>query len=198
VRALVNNVFRIETSVFKHGRRQGLVNFDYSNAHSDLIPWPVDEEDICRRNDSGKLIEVPIYSEQRWIGAFLSPGRIYRTKMTRAHSVADYYPGPAPGSSASTSAPRKVLNKLSMLTRLHAWKADFNQCTGRQLIGAVKRVDRKYLNPSAALPFVLIGHSKQFTTENERSLQPFLEYVGAHEARYKFANLSQTAVENRN
>jgi hypothetical protein len=92
VQALVNNGIRLETSVFKHGRRKGIVSFDYSKAHSDLIPWPVDEEDICRRRDGGKLVEVPIYCERRWIGAFFSLGRLHRAKMTRAHSVADEYP----------------------------------------------------------------------------------------------------------
>ena len=92
VRALVNNGICFDTSVFKHGRREGIVSFDYSNAHSDLIPWPVDEEDICRRNDGGKLVEVPIYCERRWIGAFLSLGRLHRARMTGTHSVADEFP----------------------------------------------------------------------------------------------------------
>ncbi len=52
VRALVNNGFRIDTSVFKYGRRDGLVHFDYSNAPSNIVPWLASEQDICRRDDS--------------------------------------------------------------------------------------------------------------------------------------------------
>src|SRR5436190_6757186 len=59
VNALVSNGIRVETSVFKYGRREGIVSFDYSNAHSDLVPWPVDENDICRWKEGGQLTESP-------------------------------------------------------------------------------------------------------------------------------------------
>ena len=49
VRALVQNGIGIDTSVFKHGRRDGIVSFDYSAAPSEIEPWLVDENDICRR-----------------------------------------------------------------------------------------------------------------------------------------------------
>ena len=50
VRALLHNSFKIDTSVFKHGFRDGLVHFDYSMADSDTVPWPVDSTDVCRRD----------------------------------------------------------------------------------------------------------------------------------------------------
>jgi hypothetical protein len=190
VRALVKNGFRIETSVFKYGRRNGPVSFDYSNAHSNLIPWPVDEEDICRRNDAGKLVEVPIYCEQRWIGAFLTPSRIYRARQTRAHSVANDF-RPARGEQPVTKS--SILDRLSMFTRLHPWKADFNQCTGRQLIRALKRAETRHGAKGIDLPFVLIGHSKLFTARNEQSLEPFLSFVAQNQERFGFARLSDVA-----
>ena len=198
VRALLNNGIHLETSVFKHGRRDGLVSFDYSKAHSELAPWPVDENDICRRNDAGKLIEVPIYCERRWIGAFLTPSRIYRARMTRAHSVANDYRGANGQSPEAESSTVKFLNKLAMLTRLHAWKADFNQCTGRQLIAAFNRAGRKHESATGDLPFVLIGHSKQFTPANARSLEPFLKFIQTNQTRACFANLSETKLPELN
>jgi hypothetical protein len=192
VRALLHNGIRIESSVFKYGRRDDIVRFDYSNAHNNLIPWPVDEEDISRRNDAGKLVEVPIYSERRWLGAFLTRGRLYRVRMTRTHPVANG----SRHSRASSPLPslgKKLLNKLSMLTRCHAWKADFNQCTGRQLIAALNRASRYYAYAGRELPFVLIGHSKQFTRDGERSLRWFLKEVRRDKEHYRFANLSGAA-----
>src|SRR5205823_3379696 len=115
----------------------------------------------------------------------------------RTHSVADEYPGNG-ASKSSRSGARKLLSKLSMLTQLHAWKADFNQCTGRQLISALSRASRKYAKTNGELPFVLIGHSKQFTRKNEQSLRLFLEHVGADKPRYRFANLSETAAQRWN
>jgi hypothetical protein len=45
----------------------------------------------------------------------------------------------------------------------HAWKADFNQCTGRQLIAAIKRASARFASFDAPLLFVLIGPSKLFS-----------------------------------
>ena len=190
VRALLNNGIQIESSVFKHGRRDGLVCFDYSKAHSDLIPWPVDEEDICRRNDAGRLVEAPIYCERRWIGAFLTPSRFHRAKMTGAHAVADSYHDSNFASSPRPSPAKELINKLSMLMRLHAWKADFNQCTGRQLIAALNRAACKYAGAKGELSFVLIGHSKLFTRFNQRSLQPFLAYVAERPESFGFGTFA--------
>jgi hypothetical protein len=186
VRALLENDIQIETSVFKHGRREGIVSFDYTNAHSDLVPWPVDENDVCRKDEAGQLVEFPIYCENRWIGAFLTRNRIYRVLQTRAHRIADASDGyGAP--SAGNSKAGKVRQNLSVLTRKHAWKADFNQCTGRQLIGALKRAEARHAWVASDLPFVLIAHSKLFTKANERSLRPFLEFVAVEKSRFGFA-----------
>ena len=77
----------------------------------------------------------------------------------------------------------KVVNTL---VGKHAWKADFNQCTGRQLIRALNRGADRYAGAAASVPFVLIGHSKLFTGWNERSLRPFLAYVAANRPRFDF------------
>ena len=190
VRALINNDIQIDSSVFKYGRREGIVSFDYSNAHSDLIPWRVADDDVCQRDDAGKLLEIPIYCERRWLGAFLSMNRFYRVRLTRKHSIYG-----ANGSAGTASpAPAKqnpLLSKLSLPFRRHAWKADFNQCTGRQLIRALERAEKKVPGgEDRALPFVLIGHSKQFSPANERSLCPFLEHVAANPARFGFATFA--------
>ncbi|HOX56478.1 MAG TPA: hypothetical protein P5205_06665 [Candidatus Paceibacterota bacterium] len=185
VRALLQNDIQIETSVFKYGRREGIVSFDYANAHSDLVPWPVDENDVCRKDEAGQLVEFPIYCESRWIGAFLTRNRIYRALQSRAHRVADASGGYSVPSKGNSRAAR-VVRSLSWLTRNHAWKADFNQCTGRQLVGALKRAEARYAWLSSDLPFVLIGHSKLFTADNERSLRPFLEFVAGEKSRFGF------------
>lgn len=189
VHALVNNGIRVDTSVFKYGRREGIVTFDYSNAHSDLVPWTVDEDDICQHKGGGKLIEAPIYCERRWIGAFLTTNRIRRLLMSRRHPIARKSND---GTSDRMSLPltRKLIKKILQLTRKHPWKADFNQCTGRQLIRALKRASRTH-DPkgNAQLPFVLIGHSKQFDQANEQSLRSLLDYVVQNLSLFQFGTL---------
>jgi hypothetical protein len=185
VRALVENGITIDTSVFKYGRRQGLVSFDYSNACSALVPWKVDEQDICAADEAGGLLEVPIYSEHRWLGAFLTPQRLHRAYGSRRHK---FETRPRPNVlGASEPKPEQDCARGHWLTRRHAWKADFNQCSGRQLVGALKRAEARYGSSAVRLPFVLIGHSKLFTRLNGWSLRPFLAFIKAYPDRFWFA-----------
>ena len=191
VRALASNGIQIDTSVFKYGRRAGIVNFDYSHAFSPLLPWRASDEDICRRDAGGSLWELPIYSEKRWVGAFLTPGRLHRVIAGLGHSVSrESRPRREPdGTGAGTKAPKA--SRLRTLFRKHAWKADFNQCYGWQLIRALHRACA-FDTPAqgVSIPFVLIGHSKLFTEVNERSLRPFLSHVKKHSDRFGFDTLS--------
>jgi hypothetical protein len=185
VRALVKNGFQIDTSVFKYGQRDGLVSFDYSSAPSNLVPWPVHESHICRRDEESSLLEVPIYTEQRWIGAFITFQRLQRAWLTRQHRVAS---GTNEGPLVDkTRAKGRLGNLFRLLIKRHAWKADFNQCSGRQLIRALDRAALANDGPGAALPFVLIGHSKLFTRRQAASLRPFLAHIARRENRFGFA-----------
>lgn len=78
VRALADTGFTIDTSVWKYGRFTRPVRFDYRTAYSDMIPWPISEEEVCDCDPEGRLFEFPIYSESQPIWRFLSPHRIYR------------------------------------------------------------------------------------------------------------------------
>jgi len=187
VRALVDEGFTIDTSVWKYGRYDDLVKFDYTNAHSDLVPWPIDANDVCRRDPGGRLFEFPIYTEQQPIWSFLTPNRVYRVIAQRLNPL----PAPETGArGAKTSLAAKLLGKAAMLVRPQPWKVDFNQCTGKQLISGLERAARRHGHREAPLPFVLIGHSKTFTKMNERSLAPFLDYVAARPDRFSFGTFS--------
>lgn len=198
VRALVDEGFRIDTSVWKYGRYDDLVKFDYTKAHSDLVPWPIDASDVCRRDPAGRLFEFPIYTEQQPLWVFLTANRVYRVIAQRLNPLpapeaayADAMGGGSSGAAgAKTSLPAKVLGKLRKVTAKHPWKMDFNQCTGKQLVEGLKRVEARYGHPEVPLPFVLIGHSKTFTGHNRRILEPFLEYVASHPDRYSFGTFA--------
>ena len=190
VEALLAHGFKVDSSVFKFGTRRGIVSFDYGHAHSELVPWRARAADICTVDDEGTLWEFPIYSEQRWIGAFLSLPRIRRMVMTRRHRI--------PSGSRSDDAPpmwQQWRRRAGMLFHRHAWKADFNQCTGRQLVAALKRAEKNH-GPSTdqVLPFVLIGHSKLFSRANAASLEPFLSFIGQNPDRFGFATFADFGV----
>ena len=197
--ALVENGFTIDTSVFKYGQREGLVTFDYSHAPSSVIPWRASPDDICRPDPSGQLCEFPIYTELRWIGAFLTPHLIYRALQSRRHRISDYGP-PTESAAKATPSPRPSA-RAPLFARKSAWKADFNQCTGRQLIRALLRAEATCQPaPERPLPFVLIGHSKLFTQFNAWSLRPFLRHIATHPQRFAFgtfADFSLPAMDSR-
>ena len=111
--------------------------------------------------------------------------------MTRKHSIQSANSGRAVISLPQTARSKRLLANFAMLFRLHSWKADFNKCTGRQLIRALERADAEHGGLTADLPFVLIGHSKLFTRYNERSLRPFLAYVGSQPKRFGFGTLGR-------
>jgi hypothetical protein len=185
VKVLLENGIEIDTSIFKYGRRNDLVKFNYTDAHSEIIPWRAGGDDLCIKDNQSRLWEFPIYSENRWLGAFLTVNRVYRVRQGARHRVARS----ASGSANGPAAPARHLGltgRLSLLTKKHAWKADFNQCTGRQLIRALLRAERKSPLTSKDVPFVLIGHSKLFTPQNERSLRPFLEFIAQNGKRFGF------------
>ncbi len=191
VRVLVQNGIEIDTSVFKYGRRKGIVTFDYSRAYSPIVPWRAKEDDICDRDDASRLWELPIYSEKRWIGAFLTSSRIFRVLTSLRHRLRGTASGIIPQN--AHAAPHSW-NKawIASVLQKHAWKADFNQCGSKQLINTLHRASSKYdLRKDVLLPFVLIGHSKLFTKRNERSLMPFLVHCAEHPDKFGFDTLSR-------
>jgi hypothetical protein len=200
VRALVEEGFRIDTSVWKYGVYDDLVKFDYRGAHSDLVPWPIDERDVCRRDPEGRLFEFPIYTEEQPLWVFITANRVYRVIAQRLNPLPNPEGAVDPMESRVNDQPRRsigrrALGKVKDLVRRHPWKVDFNQCTGKQLIDGLLRVEARYGHPEAPLPFVLIGHSKTFTAHNERSLRPFLEFVAKHPDRFSFGTFADFDAE---
>jgi hypothetical protein len=198
VRALIDNGFEIDTSVFKYGCRTGLVNFDYSLAPSELVPWRVDENDICARNANGKLLEFPIYCERRSIASFLTILRMCRAWSSRLHKLKDQSNSASTSNLLQSRTKGRFWPKLHWLTRKHAWKADFNQCSGRQLIFALKRCGVLYGDLKIELPFILIGHSKLFTRLNEWSLRSFLDYVNRRQEQFVFGRFRDFDLQSLN
>jgi hypothetical protein len=182
VRALVANGIRIDTSVFKHGSRAGLVRFDYAAAESEAEPWPVDASDVCRRDERGLLFEFPIYCERRPLWSFVSVNRVNNAIQNRIHPLPPepVMANPASGQASATET-TSTLEKGARLARLifkeHARKLDFNQCSGRQMVASLRSMEARYASRTRDVPVVLIGHSKLFHRQNEGQLRTFLDYV---------------------
>lgn len=194
INTLINNGIKIDTSVWKYGVYETkVINFDYTNAFSEIIPWFLNEKDVCKKDNKGKLLEVPIYCDKKKIWSFITPIRIFRIirALRHKHRVSeDGY------QITSYKKKKSKLKKISELFfREHPWKLDMNQATGRQLINALKRIEKKYIDIDYDIPIVLSGHSKNFIKLNKYTLEPFLKYIVNHEDKYQFALYSDIDIE---
>jgi hypothetical protein len=181
--ALIACGMRADSSVFKYGQSHGLVNFDYTDAESETLPWPADQKNFCHRDATSPLTEFPIYAEHRWITAFLSLNRLFRLYQSYRHQLA----APAHKTNGDRLSGQSIAAKLKqLLLQKHAWKADFNQASARQLIAALERAHGKYGNHETPVPFVLIGHPKLFNSHNQRQLEHLLHFIQRHPDKYRF------------
>lgn len=190
--ALAENNIEIDTSVFKYGKRNGRVVFDYSYVPDKLIPWFFDENDINKINVGNKILEIPIYCELRNVFSFITVIRAFRMIRSRFHlHEKQRKDNLIEANKKSNSSLIKLLNKVVNLsiqfTIKHAWKLDFNQASSRQIINALKRIDREYGHIKQDLPIVLIGHSKSFIKFNEFTIEPLLKYIKENPEKYKFS-----------
>ena len=192
-KALINNGIKIDTSVYKGGAQGGNVCYDYREAYSNIKKYPASPQNINHYDKSGELTEYPIYTEMRPFWHFVSLLRIFRMIRAKFHKhakneteIADNSPAPIFNRCAETgtdckSAPAKTFKdskKLSLKSffRKSAWKLDFNQASGQQMISALKRIQKLDLQQDN-IPVVLIGHSKTFVPYNEKTLEKFLKWA---------------------
>jgi len=186
IRALIENNIKIDTSVFKYGKRNDRIKFDYSDAYHNLLPWPVDEDDVCKKFEKSEIFEFPIYSELKSVPNFLTLNRLYRLFQSFKHKHERV------ASTNGTFQNKNFnLNKaLAFLFIKHAWKMDFNQCSANQLINTLKQIEKKNEFGNLNLPIVLIGHSKLFSRRNEKNLMKFLKFIKENNKKYYFAKFS--------
>jgi hypothetical protein len=195
VNALVNNGIRIDSSVWKYGRRKGMLDFDYCHAHSEAVPWFADEKDICRKNNEGKILEVPIYCVNKHAAHFVTPIRLYRIVNASFHKHKVIEESETMDGVQYKRDERSPLDKLkSLLTQKQPWKLDLNQATSGQMIRSLKQIERKYGSGYTRLPVVFTGHSKIFVKYNLRTLEPVLKYAARRKDKYSFATFRDVEV----
>jgi len=189
--ALSENGIKIDTSVFKYGKRNNRVKFDYSNAYDKLFPWIIDKNDINKTDRNGDVLEIPIYCELRSLIHFITPIRLYRIFIKRFHK----HKKSETEHSDSTISENVNVNHnkflfprvFNKITKHYPWKLDFNQATGKQLISALKRIENEYKRYNLDLPIVFIGHSKSFIKLNEKQINILLKFITNKRSKYKYS-----------
>ena len=176
--------FKIDSSLYKWGVKKGRVKYDYSNCNNQLIPWFVNSKNINYEDKNGHILEIPIYSENRYFFQFITPIRIYRMIRSAFHRHEKFNTGEKKVEKKSKIT--KAFNILKLFFKKHPWKLDINQANSKKLISACKNIENKYDYYNFDIPVVSIGHSKTFIKYNERTLEPFLEYI-KNSNKYNFS-----------
>jgi len=184
VKALIKNEFVIDSSVFKYGKKNGRVKFDYSIAKSDVIPWFVDGSDINKEDKNGVVLEVPIYCENRHLLSFINWLRVFRFIRAKFHKHQIF--NSVKSNSVNNNRKSILKSMLNIFWEKYPWKLDINQAAGFQLISACRRIENNYHDKINNLPIVLTGHSKSFIKPNSFFLKSFLKFI-AKNNNYEFA-----------
>lgn len=175
-RVLVKHGITHDTSVFKGGVQGGNVCYDYRNAYDNLLAYPASMTNINERDEKGKLIEMPIYTEMRPFWDFVTPMRVFRMIRAKFHKHKHSAANEARATAISSGDNRKL--SLKSFFRLSPLKMDFNQVNSRGLKRMMKNVMRRADDAMKDnVDVILIGHSKTFVPYNEKTLEPFLQWV---------------------
>jgi hypothetical protein len=160
IKALINNGIKIDTSIFKYGHRKGL-NIDYTDAYHNILPWPVDHNDIRFKDETSTLTEFTICCEKS--------DHIKKSKQ--------------PINILS------AINRLyyAIFKNTYPLKMDINLCTGKQLIKQLIQIENKYRDYARDIPLILIGHSKSFNYINQMEIKRFLEFLNRRQSKYSFS-----------
>ena len=182
-KALVNHGITHDTSVYKGGCEGGLVCCDYREAYDNLFAYPASMYNINERDESGELIELPIYTEMRPFWDFISPIRIMRMIKNKMHKFNKPKITDETALSMEKEARKNDNRRITIKSffRLNPLKMDFNQVSSRGLKRMMRNIIRKVEGvnelKNERVDVVLIGHSKTFVPYNERTLEPFLKWV---------------------
>jgi len=171
-KVLVDNDILYDTSVYKGGKQNGNVEYDYTNAYSNLYSYKANVFDINAEDINGDITEYPIYTEMRFFWSFITPIRIFRMIRAKFHKH---------DSNIKKSLKFNDKNpsqfSFNSFFKKSPWKLDINQSSGQQLINAMKRIRKQTITQSSSIDIVLIGHSKTFIPYNEKTLEKFLVWV---------------------
>lgn len=176
-KALIKHGITHDTSVYKGGVQGGNVCYDYREAYDNLFAYPASMTDINERDENGKLVEMPIYTEMRPFWDFVTPMRIFRMVRAKFHKHKKSTVKTSESASADKNDNRHV--SLKSLFRLSPLKMDFNQVDSRGLRGMMRHIIKRVESQKSKdrVDVVLIGHSKTFVPYNEKTLEPFLKWV---------------------
>ena len=181
-KALIKHGITHDTSVYKGGVQGGNVCYDYREAYDNLFAYPASMTDINERDENGKLVEMPLYTEMRPFWDFVTPMRLFRMIRAKFHrhkkNSSERFKNERMNEDVQKDDNRHL--SLKSFFRLSPLKMDFNQVDShglkRMMRNIMSKVESNKVNVDK-VDVVLIGHSKTFVPYNEKTLEPFLKWI---------------------
>ncbi len=174
IQALTNAGFVSDSSVQKGTVADNKLRvLDYSDAYSRYMPWKVSPLDICKRDDTGQIVEFPILTERRILNKISKRiRRVFSGK--RIHGTEKIIPAFLSKGMPGKNANEKVLlQNITKIIEAKSWDyVDFCRRDNKYLINSIENVISESKNVKSVnyIPLVLIGHSKDFFFSNHLSV----------------------------
>ena len=176
VDALEEAGFLYDTSVYKWAKlRKGNFSSDFTEAHSHLISWIVDPDDINKKADREGLREIPIFTRKVFFPSMLT----YKRIMLRRKAVLErrWPSGSKLMQIASAFMLEELRDRIHQFGLFYPKKFDFCRMTFRELKNYADYTMERLGDSETLIPIVLIGHSKDFVDDG--SLGRLFEYINS-------------------
>jgi len=157
-------------------------NLDYCAAPNNKGFWWVNEN-VCKPDIKGNIIEFPIYSQMKPEFKKLSINRINKKFFSANRTSKSISTGVS-----ELAFPKTPWGIIHHFFKKSPIKFDYCHMTSSEMLSFLSEVEKE--NAERKYPLTMIGHSKEFF--NEHHFISFLDSV-IHDNKYKFSTMGEIA-----
>lgn len=173
IKAMIDAGFKSDTSVSKGMKsKNALISQDYSSAFSNYRPWKINNSDICKRDDEGKIYEFPIFSTYAGINDKIIRRLKNIPKRKKIDEVFSHFMETQGKWMATADETGFTFEKFKRAVTKRWFYIDFCSRNHLDLTGDLKKAisTLKKNKDYNYIPLVLIGHSKDFFFANNLAM----------------------------
>lgn len=162
-------------------RASKTARLDYRAAPFKSGFWAVND-DVCREEASGRILEFPVYSQMKPEFHKLKVNRIRQKFFAAGRTTKSISRGVS-----EMSLPKTPWGMMSHLFKKSPLKFDYCHMTANEMLSFVR--DAEAANSKNKYPLTMIGHSKEFS--NHKPFASFIDAILAND-RYRFRTMGET------
>lgn len=196
IKALIDSGFLSDSSVVKGIKvDDNLRSLDYSDAYSYFKPWRTSDQEICKMDENGKLMEFPILGHRTGFFDKINNKQKKLRGITNIRDLISLFMS-GYGKGMPTNQRTSAFNWLTSKLQSEWSYVDFCLSDSDFLINQIRKIISKSSKQSelSYLPIVLIGHSKDFFFAN--NLSRFFQYCQSIDS-LEFTTYSDAAIKTQ-